>query len=59
MEDNQNKDSRHFNPGSEDASINLKSKLPDWLLGFFRPPMVCTFDLQEDLLEGYPDDDGF
>jgi len=59
MEDNLNKDSHHFNLGSEGASINLKSKLPDWLLGFFRPPMICTFDLQESLPEGYPDDEDF
>lgn len=56
MEENQNKDNRHLNFGAENSSINLKSKLPDWLLEFVRPPMVCTFEPQ-DVLEGYPCDD--
>lgn len=57
MEENQNKDNRHLNFGSENSSINLNSKLPDWLLEFVRPPMVCASDLHEDVPEGYPYDD--
>ena len=59
MEDNQNKDSHNLNLGSDNGTINLKSKLPDWLLGFFKPPMVCLTDSNEGLPEGYPDDDDF
>lgn len=59
MEDNQNKDDRHLNLGPENTSINLNSKLPDWLLVFFRPAMVCISDLQNDLPDGYPDDEDF
>lgn len=57
MEENQNKDNRHLNFGSENSSINLNSKLPDWLLEFVRPPMVYTSDPYENVLEGYPEDD--
>lgn len=54
-----NKNSRNSNIGSEN-SIDLRSNLPDWLLGFFNPPMICTAaDINDDMLEGYPNDDDF
>lgn len=53
-----NKNSRP-NIGS-DNSIDLKSNLPDWLLRFFNPPMICgAADINDDMLEGYPNDDDF
>lgn len=60
MENNQNKDNLNFNLGSENSSIDLKSKMPDWLLGFFKVSNVCQLaDIDNDLIEGYPIDDDF
>lgn len=59
MEENHNKNNRNLNLGSEN-SIDLKSKLPDWLMGFFSPSMICAVaDINDNLLEGYPTDDDF
>lgn len=59
MEENHNKNNRNLNLGSEN-SIDLKSKLPDWLMGFFSPSTICAVaDINDDLLEGYPNDDDF
>lgn len=60
MENNQNKDN-HFNLGSDNtSSIDLKSRMPDWLLGFFKVPNVCQLaDINTDLIEGYPIDDDY
>ena len=60
MENNQNKDNQNFNLGSDNTSIDLRSKMPDWLLGLFKVPNVCQLtDIDTDLIEGYPIDDDF
>lgn len=60
MEENHNKANRNLNFGSENSSIDLNSKLPDWLLGFFRPEIIgSASDIDKDLIEGYPRDDDF
>lgn len=60
MEDNHNKNSRNLNLRSQDTSIDLKLNLPDWLLEYFNPFVICTAaDINDNLPEGYPDDDDF
>lgn len=57
---NQNKDNQKFNLGSGETSIDLKSKMPEWLQGFFTQPNVCKLaDINDGIIEGYPNDDDF